>query len=146
MRRVHFPTAALLLTLALGASPARAGDEAFLEGAQQLIQRIDAAFDAAHPAPHQRPRPPRFKNLRLRKNLGDLRDLAGSFRNRAALGQARGVLARGLLWRMKQNLRTANQLVMTGAAFGLDAFPPAFEAVRQSVAGLYAELCCGEDT
>lgn len=113
----------------------------------QLVDKATAAMDAAT-APEDMPcceKPPTIRNWRLRSNLKDIRKIAMKVRDRAARGRGHTLVTRLKVKQIKANMRTCNFLVQNKAAHGLEAFPAAWQEVRDTIGSLIGEMCCGQD-
>lgn len=135
--------ATLLLVAAMSCGAAVADDAHLTELAAQLATQATAAVDAAT-APEDMPacqRPPTIRNWRLRDNLKDIRTVALKLRDRAARGKGHTMVSRLKLHQIKANMQTCNFLVQNRAAEGLEAFPAAWTAARETICAISAELC-----
>lgn len=134
----------LFLAVALTAAvSARAADETLINLANDLAAKASAAVDAAVPGDDMQDPPPWFKNRSLRGDLKDIRKIAFEFRDRAAKDKARGLVGKLKVKRMVRNMKTCNFLVANGAARNLADFAPAYAAVREGIAAIVSEMCCG---
>lgn len=135
---------AVLFVSLVATAAVRAEDTVFVTLANQLADQASAAVDAATPGDDDC-QVPMLRNWKLRGELKDIRTIALQFRDRAAKGKARTLVGKLKVKRLKANMRTANFLAQNGAACGLDAFGPAWEATRETIGAIVAEMCCGDD-
>jgi hypothetical protein len=139
-----FATLALVALLSAGSSFADDARVATL--ANQLVDQVNVAIDAATPPEDGSIRPPRIRNWRLRSNLKDIRKVATKLRDRAAKGKGHSLVSKLKVKQIKANMRTCNFLAQNHAARGLDAFAPAWQSARDIIGQIVGEMCCGEDS
>lgn len=130
-----------VLVSCLAAGSLFADDAALVQLSNLLADQASAAHDAAMP-PQCGPKPPKFKNWDLRGELKDIREIALELRDRAAKCKGHTLVGRLKVKRLVANLECCNFLVCNGAATGLEAFPAAYDAVRETIGKIVAEMCC----
>lgn len=129
-----------LLALALGATSGLFAQNAEVKGlADTLLSQAEALHAAAQP-PEDGPRPPRFRNWMLRKEIKNFKGLAKQLGILAARTKPRKILMRAQFVNLQMTQQRIQFGIVSGGARHLDGVKPALGACKETMKALHQSL------